>query len=224
MNFNDGLLLSFIVTVMAGLTVQFIRYYLLERQSPLPFFPGIKAQGSYQYLAGTWYQHHITRNSYINNGEPCWSSDIWEIKVKDGFRVSGVLKVQTTHQANEYYLVGEIREGRLLITGSAREAPQDFFTAIFPDLVVLARHDPMIGTMMAFDYQGDFYISPMILHKTPNLDANTLNRFMRQYAHPEKPIDYINIEKRKADKMLVDLIQSDTAAENTSDTALKGRM
>ncbi len=208
MTFSADLLIGLLMSIIAGVTVQLIRKYLLERQSPLPFLPGIKAQGSYKYLEGTWYQYHITRNTYLNDGEPCWSSDIWNIKVKDGFRVSGNLKVRASQETGEYRIVGEIREGRLLITGNAHGAPQDFFTAIFPDLVIIGSHDPMIGTMMAFDYQGDFYVSPMILHHKKDLTPDELNELMTKYDHPENPISYISREKRVANKMLADLVKS----------------
>jgi hypothetical protein len=211
MNISWDLLIGLIITIIGGVTVQVIRKYWLdrERQSPLPFLPGMKAQGSYKYLEGVWYQYHITRNTYLNNGEPCWSSDVWNIKIKDGFRVSGTLNVRTTQEPGKYTFVGEIREGRLLITGNAREAPQDFFTAIFPDLIIIGSHDPMIGTMMAFDYQGDFYVSPMILHHKKDLTPDDLNDLMTKYDRPEHPISYISKEKRVANKMIVDLIQSE---------------
>jgi hypothetical protein len=50
----------------------------------------------------------------------------------------------------------------MIITGASVQDPSDFFTAIFPELIGKGQH-PMVGTMTAFDWNGEFYTGPMIL-------------------------------------------------------------
>ena len=108
--------LALVVAILAGIVVQLIRMYVLERDSPLPIAPRTRIRGAYTYLNGVWYEYHITRNVH-RNLEPYWLRDTWNISVKHGHKVRGRLESPAPQESREYKLVGEIREGRMIITG-----------------------------------------------------------------------------------------------------------
>lgn len=187
---------TFLITILGGVIVgvlvHLIRIYILERESPLPFVGRSKVRGVYKYIEGDWYEYHITRNIYISS-ETYWLMDKWKVKVRDGFRIKGLLKSPSSQDFRDYPFVGEIREGRLIITGSSAQTPQDYFTAIFPEITIVGKEEPIVGTMMAFDYQDKFYISPMILSRFP-LDLDRLNEIVKiTLESSNKPINQYRV-------------------------------
>jgi hypothetical protein len=188
------LISGFTVSILGGIIVQHYKKRFIDANpdSPLPFIKGMKAQGMYKYLEGDWNEYHVTKDIYLEK-EPYWLRDRWHIEVRDGFRIKGLLQSPSSEDNRDYPLVGEIRQGRLIITGSSMQTPQDYFTVIFPEITVEGRDEPIVGTMMAFDYQDMFYVSPTILSRDP-LSLERLNEIVKILLDsPNKPINHYRV-------------------------------
>ncbi len=179
-------LLAIITTVIASLIFYLMRVYILERETPLPFIRQ-KNKSAYQHLNKTWFQYHVTRNNH-RSSNPFWVRDVMKLRVKRGTYVRGELLFPAPGEIYAYKTVGEIRQGRLIITGRSERNPEDFFTAIFPDLTVQDEKDTIVGTMLAFDFQNSLYVGPMILSQLGNLSVNKLNEIVATLAFPEKHV------------------------------------
>jgi hypothetical protein len=158
-----------VVEIIGGLAVvavtslvSFAVVRVFRTESPLPRIPGAAPQYAYQYLNGTWHEYHITRDRYLHPNGPYWLKDVWTLQVKKGRHISGMLEIPRPGEVAKYKLLGEIRQGRMIITGASVQDPSDFFTAVFPNLIGKGQH-PIVGTITAFDWNGELYTGPMVL-------------------------------------------------------------
>ena len=157
-----------VIVVMITSVASFVAGRLRRTETPLPEIPGAAPQQAYRYLKGEWYEYHITRDPHLHPKGPYWLQDRWNLEVKNGWRVSGILEIPrpSEREVAKYKLLGEIRMGRMVITGASVQDPSDFFAVIFPNLMGKGQH-PIVGTMTAFDWQGKFYTGPMVLSRSP---------------------------------------------------------
>ena len=133
--------------------------------SPLAKVPRTMLRHAFQYLDGDWKEYHITNDTLLHASGPYWLQDTWKMKVRSGNTISGTLEIPRPGEVAEYRLLGEIRMGGLIITGSSVQDPLDFFTVIFPELIGKGQH-PLVGTMTAYDWNGKLYTGPMILSRS----------------------------------------------------------
>jgi len=173
-----------VIEIIGGLTVVAITSLasfiagktFFKTDSPLPPILRPASSDAYQYLNGSWYEYHITQDPYLYSGKPYWLKDVWRLQVKDGYHISGILEIPRPGEIAKYKLLGEIRQSRMVITGSSIQDPSDFFTAIFPKL---KDQHPIVGTMLAFDWDYVFYTGPVMLS---NLEMDDLDELAKTVA------------------------------------------
>lgn len=167
---NDFIIqfLAGVAVFIASALVSFLAgRYFYKSDSPLPRIPAIGRSQPFHFLEGCWHGYHITKDLFFDPRGSFWVQSKWDLRITKRQEISGTLKNPRRGEAAECKLFGEVRAGRTLImTGANIQDPTDIFTLVFPELIGKG-FVPVVGVILAFDWNGRFYVGPIILSKNP---------------------------------------------------------
>lgn len=158
----------------------------------------LKEPNYYDQMGGMWYEYHLTRGKgglvWLCGGE-C------NLKIGKHYVKGNHSLIHPEGDGTlDYQIVGEIRNGRLILTANCIKTPTEFFTAIYPNLL---SKEKLMGIWMGFDWEQKAIGGPMILsRKKINkhvIDNIIKNKEIEHYLIKEDEINKIEVKQRDSE-------------------------
>lgn len=157
-----------------------------------------KEPNYYSQIGGDWHEYHLTNG---RKGLVWLCGGKCNLKIEK-YHVKGNHElVHPEGESNlDYKIVGEIRNGRLILTENCTKIPTEFFIAIYPNLL---SHEKLIGIWAGFDWEQKIISGPMILSRK-KIDKSKINEIIKNnkiknYLVLEEEIAKIEVAPRQPD-------------------------
>lgn len=152
----------------------------------------------YTELEGKWHEYHLTRG---NKGLVWLCGGECNLDMK-GHHIKGshTLIHPEGQGLLNYKIVGEIRNGKLILTENCTKTPTEFFTVIYPNLL---SNEILVGIWTGFDWEQKGISGPMILSRKKinkkDMQDSIKIKEIKNYLITEDEIAKLDIKSREPD-------------------------